>query len=172
MKLATSMLLGALVLSGCDKDVSRSEAVLQARRSAIERPQLWSVRAVGQAGESVQICANRDMRAGFIRPSPSLGGRSCTPLGQAVRTAYGWSFRCMLGADTYAVSSAATGDRARAFETQVSITPLQGRGQDYHQTLRYVRLGACPAGWEIGQAADRRGVRGHTAIGPPDDAAP
>lgn len=169
MRPAIPLLLIAYGVSGCDKDVARTEATILARRAAIERPELWSVRAAGQVGPTVRICTSQALRTGFIRPAPSLGGQTCRRLGAAVRTIHGWAFRCSLGGDTYAVSSAAVGDLARAFETQVSITPLQGRGRGFHQTLRYARLGACPAGWTVGQAADRRHER-RDAVAPLDDA--
>jgi hypothetical protein len=138
-----------------------------ARRAVVERPELWSVRAAGQPSPTIRICVNQDMRAGFIRPTPSLGAQTCRRLDAPVRTAHGWAFRCQFGGGTYAVSSGAVGDLNRAFETQVSITPLQGRGTGFHQTLRYVRLGTCPAGWEIGQATTTAGLQ--KAIEPLDD---
>jgi hypothetical protein len=161
--------LVGFLLGGCDKDVARTESIFLARREAIERPQLWSVQAVGQAGGPIKICTSAQIRTGFIRPTPSLGGQTCRRLGQPVRTAHGWSFRCTFGADTYAVSSAAMGDQTESFQTSFSIMPLQGRGQGVHQTLRYARLGACPTGWEIGQTTDQHGPRRHDAITPLDD---
>ncbi|MHB8285028.1 MAG: hypothetical protein ACYDD1_10170 [Caulobacteraceae bacterium] len=150
--------------------MARTEQAMRARRTVVERPQLWSVRAVGQAGQLNTICTNRDIRAGFILPAPTLGAQTCRRLGDRVRTAHGWAFRCVIGADTYAVSSAAIGDLTRAFDTRLTITPLQGRSPGYEQTLRYRRLGPCPAGWEIGQASSGQGVQ--SAITPADDAPP
>jgi hypothetical protein len=170
MSRAILLLLIGLSLNGCDRDVVQREALLRTRRDAIERPQLWSVQAVGQGGVPVRVCTNEVMRAGFIRPTPSVGGQACELEGDAVRTAHGWSLRCRVGTDTYAVSSGAIGNRTRVFETRVSITPLQGRNPGFQQTLRYARLGPCPAGWEIGQATDQHGVRA-AALAAPDDAA-
>ncbi|WP_158914298.1 hypothetical protein [Caulobacter sp. S45] len=158
-------IVAILILGGCDQRGAQTDAFWRARQAAVDRPQFWSVQAVGQPGRPIRVCTDTQMRKGFGRPNPAIGDQLCGRLGDAVRTKDGWAFRCTLGGETYAVNASNHGDPARAFEASFSISSLD-TGKGYRQTLRYARLGDCPAGWDIGQATNQRGERVSDALAP------
>jgi hypothetical protein len=153
---------GLLLVAACDgRAESRSEAFWRARRDRIEPPQLWSAQMTGPrpAGRAVMICTDRQLRNGFVRPQPEAAGQSCIGFGEVVATRSGSVFRCRIGERRFAVYSLVQGDRSRDFTSSFTIRPLDENGPEYRQVVRYRRLGACPAGWDLGDATDQQGRR-------------
>jgi hypothetical protein len=164
-----------LLLAACsDPGSTRTERFWAARQEAVDPPQLWSVEAVpAQAGwRPVLVCADRAMRQGFARPLPAVGTAQCDPVEDDARTEGGvYTVRCDLNGRRFGVSSVVTGDVTRDFVARYQVTDLAGfmatrtrAASEAVQSRRYRKLGACPAGWTIGDRTDRFGARLRQAL--------
>jgi hypothetical protein len=136
------------------------------RQASGDPPELWSVEAVPQpAGWApVRLCTDALMRTGFAQPLPLSGPAPCIPVEPPRREGDRYAYRCTLGGAMQGVSSTVRGDPRRDFTATFTITDLSrymtaGAGAEYVQVRRYRRLGACPAGWSVGDHTDRHGVR-------------
>ena len=159
--LALALSAAALALGACD-DGQRAEqaaARWRAQQARVDPPQLWSAQTVGEAhgGRPVLICADSVLRAGFGSVIPSSGEVLCArDTAGAAASAPPAVYRCSLGGVKYAVATATTGDLARDFEARSSITRRDGVTV-YARTLRFRRVGACPAGWNVGDTTNQKG---------------
>jgi len=136
----------------------------QARQAATDPLQLWSIEAVPQpAGwRPALLCTDAVLRSGFAHALPQLDGRDCRPIGDPIQEPGRHALRCRLGDRTLGVSSTLKGDLSKDFVATFSISDLDviGDGHEaYRQVRRYSLVGSCPAGWLVGDATDRHGVR-------------
>ena len=153
--------VGACSLAGCDDGSSkRMWNRIQADNQAANPPQLWSAQALPDRADAppVKVCVDAALREGFKSLEPQVAGQPCVRADNGAKTANGTFYRCISGGVDYAVSVAVTGDQAADFTTTSAIHPVRG-GADFGQTVRYRKLGACPAGWAVGDATDRTGKR-------------
>lgn len=150
-----------LALMACDgaDQTTRAEAQWRTRQAAIDPPQLWSVQVVGEAhnGWPVLICADSELRSGFTSVIPAHGALHCAREVATTPTRPTASYRCTLNGAEYAVSSRMSGDRARDFETDSTILRIEDGASVYARTLRFRQLGACPAGWNVGDTTNQKG---------------
>lgn len=152
----TALALTALLsLAACQAkpDVSKSEA--KAAPAAAGQPALWRIEVMNGAAVAsrLDICADEAVRASFARPAPEVNGEPCLRTKPATEAPGAYDERCRIGEDLYAVSSATKGDPARDFTVEMAVT-RQGQSQPTYQQIRhYRRVGACPTGWRIAEAA-------------------
>lgn len=64
-----------------------------------------------------------------------------------------YSVRCRIDDQLYRVGSVTNGDRAREFTVEMAVSRQDKKGPSFEQVRRYTRVGACPAGWKIGDSA-------------------
>lgn len=156
-----ALALTALVLAACDDGSSkRMWNRIQADNARANPPELWSAQVLPERADAppVKVCVDAALRDGFKSLEPQVGGQSCVRSDSGTKTANGAYYRCVAAGTEYAVSVAVTGDAAADFTTATAIHPVRG-GNDFSQTVRYRKLGLCPAGWAIGDATDREGRR-------------
>jgi hypothetical protein len=142
-----------VALSACDDGAQTARAVAQwrERQARIDPPQLWSVQAVHEAhgGKAVLFgkvhCARETDTKVEAAPSPN--------------------YRCMLGGAEYAVATSVKGDRGRDFEADSTI--LRDGQTVYARILRFRRVGACPAGWNVGDTTNQKGQHLSSAVEQP-----
>ncbi len=127
------------------------------RQATAEKRELWSMEAEGAKAAPVVVCTDIAMRLGFVKPVPSAGGAPCIRLNRPVERPGSYAFRCQLAGEEWAVVSTWTGDASRDLTVAMSVSSLDNPNVAYAQTRRYRRLGACPAGWSIGESRDRQG---------------
>jgi hypothetical protein len=144
--------LAALALGGCQSGPD-SEARVRAQQTAIDPPRLWSASVIGGAAPAtVMICADSGVRDGFSRTIADVNGDIC--LADDVRsTANSYVTHCSAGGRRYAVSLLTEGDRTRDFKATFTLHTLEAPVVSVWQTRRYRQVGACPAGWNIGDQA-------------------
>jgi hypothetical protein len=123
-------------------------------------PQLWSIEAVEtpRPGRPVQICADELIRSGFPVRALRLDGQPC------VTSSLKLNYRCTVAGRAFGVSTLISGDPAERFVVRSSVTDLDRQTTVYSRALSFRCLGACPAGWGIGDATDQRGRRGVAAL--------
>ena len=114
------------------------------------------------AGRAILICADRQLRSGFVRPLPAVGAQPCVRFGQPAPAPHGQVFRCRIGERRFAVYTLIQGDLRRDFTSGFTIRPLDENAPDQSQTIRFRRIGSCPAGWHPGDATDQQGRRVRT----------
>lgn len=152
MRGLTLLLIAAGLAGGCQPEGS----AIARRQAELDPPGLWRVEAVDAAGvrrgAGFRICADTQLRQGFIRPAPDRDGESCRMVGRPVVRTNGQDLRCMLGGEPFGLHISVVGDRERDFHVRLSAQSLAGGGA-FEQRLRYRKLGACPPGWRIGYAA-------------------
>lgn len=131
------------------------------RAAQADPPQLWSVEVIDAsarpADKPIRICADRLIRTGFIAQHAQAGDFPCRTDAPAVITPTSASMRCEIAGRQYAIYNAAEGDLARDFTVKFTMRSIGGDEVGLTQTRRYRYLGACPAGWKIGDATDRYG---------------
>jgi hypothetical protein len=162
VRLGAMALLALLGLTGCDAGrASPAEAKILARQAAIDPPQLWRVEALGETGavrDAVYVCADTAVRETFTRTRAEVNGFPCRDTTSPKIANHGWALLCVAQGMPYAVSASTIGDPARDFRlnfglTQISYDPaLLGR-VTVRQSRHFQRVGACPAGWRIGDQA-------------------
>jgi hypothetical protein len=156
MKPAAAIL--ALLLCACQRGPS-TEAQLTARQQAVDPPQLWLMEDVDGGGVvkgSARVCADTPMRGTFAKTNAEVGGAPCTETVPPVIRPRFTSHRCEVGGRRYAITSQTAGDLARDFQLTVRVTPLSADLGPAQTTRHYRYLGACPAGWRIGDLQLRR----------------
>jgi hypothetical protein len=154
----------ALVVGGAAFYTGPDGATWRARSETLDRPQLWSIEALGapDGWRPVRICTDSRLRSGFVSPAAAVGDRPCVPVEDAATTGARTAYRCVVNGQLLGASAVHQGDLARAFTTTVTFVHLgrqiSGGGEAVlQQTLRYSRLGDCPAAWPVGAHTDRRG---------------
>lgn len=116
---------------------------------------LWRIEAIndGKVVKTLDMCADAVVQSTFSRPAPEIGGQPCQVAPGAKTTDGSYAARCRLGGNNYVVSATQTGDLSRDFTVEMSVARQDKNGPTYEQTRRYVKLGACPAGWQAGDSA-------------------
>jgi hypothetical protein len=158
-------LAGALILlvgplaSGCDPDATIAR--LQARQARIDPPGLWLAEALSPSGHTtrqIAVCADAKLREGFARADPEVNGEPCRAISPVVEKPGLYALRCEAVGYTFAATVTARGDLKRDFQVRYALKALDtGRGP-FVQTLRYRLVGACPAGWKIGDTVEASGA--------------
>lgn len=163
MKRRAMATLGAsILLGGCGEMGEAQIARLKAEALRNDPSGLWSIAVEGEVrpGRPVLICADRQVASGFFSIVPAAGGQECRrDPGQMKSTGVGMRYRCRLNKVDYAVSSVTSGDPVRDFVVSSSAYPILDPGPAYVRSLRFRRMGACPAGWKVGDATNQRGER-------------
>ncbi len=146
----TVAFLGVLLTVG--RDIG-SSTVIEDRAPP---PELWSAVALDDAqqqrGEPVQVCTNAMMRQGFALPLPQINGERCLLTGSPQERGASFNARCSAGGMDYGVNIARTGDPDRDFTVRMRARPLTVNDPGALQTIRYRKLGPCPAGAIAGKA--------------------
>jgi hypothetical protein len=146
--------LGVLTLAACDP--GSTMARLTARQAQIDPPRLWRAESLSPSGRATRItevCADEKLYEGFARADPEVNGVPCRAISPVVVKPGLYALRCEAIGYTFAVAVTTQGDLQRNFLVRYALTPLDvGRGP-FVQTLRYRLVGACPAGWRIGDQA-------------------
>ena len=160
MKPVVAALVAALLLAACDGGPS-TEAALLARQQAVDPPSLWLMEDAQQGAHgSVQgaawVCADTPMRKTFAKINAEVGGAPCADTAPPVLRPGFSAHRCEVGGRRYAVTSQTEGDLERDFRLSVMVTPLSPDVGPAQITRHYRRLGACPAGWRVGDVQLRR----------------
>lgn len=125
------------------------------RQAAVDPPQLWRAAVLDPGGGvrgSVEVCADQTVRSGFTHPLPQINGEMCLQMGKAVDRPGLYATRCIAHGQRFSVNTGWTGDLTRDFTVTFATRPLQMEDPGAVQVTRYRRLGACPAGWRIGQS--------------------
>jgi len=134
---------------------------------AAETPALWSIQTLDdqdKPASTMLICADKAVRESFARPSPSPDGQPCQLVAPAVDTGGRFAARCRSEGRLLDVQSESTGDLMRDFTIRLLIRADVPAGQSFSQTIRYRRLGACPDGWAVGDAAAPGALRAVNAL--------
>ncbi|MFN3522685.1 MAG: hypothetical protein ACK4YQ_10590 [Phenylobacterium sp.] len=174
--LASALALAAVLgLSGCDRQTAETEtAQAPPPGLATETPSLWRIEVLGDGGaviDTVDICADKAVRDGFVRPAPEVDGQPCVRIDEAVQTDQTYSVRCRVDDQLYRVGASITGDQEKDFTVEMAVTRQDQKGPTFEQTRRYRLQGACPADWRIGDSARpgsgavTDGVTGETRAG-------
>jgi hypothetical protein len=151
--LAALLLLSLAACNGAD-----TEARILARQRALEPPQLWLVQAVGRTGAttaSTFVCADTAVRDTFSRTRTEVNGQPCRDVTAPLLQERQWSLRCQVNGRMFAVSAQTVGDVTQDFRLDFALTPLAHApgDQTVRESLRFRQVGACPAGWRIGDQA-------------------
>ena len=153
-------LLASFLLGACHGGPS-TEAQLKARQQVVDPPQLWLMEDAqdGRAGPirgSAWVCADTPMRQTFNKTNAAIEGAPCADTVPPVLRPGFAAHRCEVGGRRYAITSQSVGDPAQDFRLTVMVTPLSADLGPARITRHYRRLGACPAGWRIGDLQLRR----------------
>jgi hypothetical protein len=147
-------LLPLLLLAACDA-APTTEARLLARQQAVDPPRLWlmedaEANSKGALHGAAWVCADTPMRQTFGKTNAEVGGAPCNDtVPPVVRPGFA-AHRCEAGGRRYAITSQTEGDLERDFRLTVMVTPLSADLGAARITRHYRRLGACPAGWRVG----------------------
>lgn len=119
------------------------------------QPKLWSIEVMDgdKAVSRVDICADSAVQQSFARPAPEVNGQPCERLRAPIETAEAYSLRCHVGDRYYRARADVTGDRARDFTVTMTVKRQDRKEPMYEQVRRYRLVGACPAGWRVGESA-------------------
>lgn len=142
-----------LLLPACGEP--RAEARVAAAQMEADPPQLWLAQAM--EGERVTgevlVCADRVLRDGFARANAEVGGQPCLPFKDGVERPGLYAVRCQLGGRNFGLTVNRAGDPEADFTIRFAMKALDGTGAEARSVRRFRRLGACPAGWRIGDEA-------------------
>jgi len=158
--LPPAFLAAVLLLAACERGPS-TEAQLLARQQAVDPPSLWLMEDKENAGAraiqgSAWVCADTPMRQTFGKTNAEIAGAPCNDtVPPVVRPGFA-AHRCEAGGRRYAITSQTVGDLARDFRLTVMVTPLSADLGAAQTVRHYRRLGACPAGWRVGDLQARR----------------
>jgi hypothetical protein len=143
--------LGPLGLYACDPTAAMAR--LAERQARIDPPRLWlaeSLSPSGRATRVTEVCADTKLYEGFARADPEVNGQPCRATSPVVERPGLYALRCEAIGYTFAVAVTTKGDLNRNFQVRYALTPLDAGRGPFVQTLRYRLVGACPAGWRIG----------------------
>lgn len=161
--LAALLLIG---LSACDLGGDTTAQILT-RQQAIDPPQLWLVQLTEMTpaqGAAVFVCADSALRESFVRARAEINGQPCEDTTLPLLKDREWVLSCRAHGQAFTVSASTLGDLDRDFRLNFALTPLfdaNGVGT-VRQSRRFRLVGACPAGWRIGDQA-KPGRRPHRA---------
>lgn len=149
-----------LLLAACQRGPS-IEAELTARQQAVDPPHLWLMEdaetsAKGAVSGAAWVCADTPMHKTFAKTNPEIGGGPCIQTAPPVIRPGFSALRCEADGRRYAITSQTDGDLDRDFRVTVMVTPLSADLGPAQTTRHYRRLGACPAGWRVGDLKLRR----------------
>ncbi|MGZ6014661.1 MAG: hypothetical protein ACXWKM_02845 [Phenylobacterium sp.] len=147
-----------LLLAACQRGPS-TEAQLLARQQAVDPPRLWLMEdadAAGAVRAAAWVCADTPMMKTFAKTNAEIGGAPCNDTVAPVARPGFSAHRCEVDGRRYAITSQAVGDLDRDFRLTVMVTPLSADLGPARTTRHYRRLGACPAGWQVGDLQPRR----------------
>lgn len=144
-----------LILAACART---PEERFLAHQRAVDPPQLWYAEVVGHPGPGVFVCAPLAIREGFTRADAEVNGQPCLVQGQPVEKPGLYAARCNVGHRRFAMNLTHAGDPERDVTVRLSLRATDAPMEAVTQTRRYRRMGACPAGWRIGDQA-RPGLR-------------
>ncbi|WP_372782498.1 hypothetical protein [Phenylobacterium sp.] len=174
MSRAAGKVLSVLTLLGlaaCNGGPA-TETLIAARQQAIDPPQLWRLEVMGGAGavrSAVYVCADTPLREAFARTRAEVNGKPCQDTTSPLVKPNGWVLRCVVDGRPFAVSSTTTGDLERDFRLNFGLTqlyyyptPNDPAPTTVRQSRHFLYMGACPAGWRIGDQA-KPGRRPHPA---------
>jgi hypothetical protein len=151
----SAVALLALAAAGC-RGGPDTEAQLRARQQALDPLQLWLVEAMDGAGRvqgRAYVCTDAAVRETFLRARAEINGEPCLDdAGPVVKPGL-WTIRCRAQGRRFAVSAVTRGDPQRDFRFDFALTPLDHATDGARQTRRFRKVGACPAGWNIGDQA-------------------
>ncbi|MGZ3375252.1 MAG: hypothetical protein ACXU8S_01520 [Phenylobacterium sp.] len=142
-------------LSACEAG-QNGEAQAAATAPPPGQTQLWQVDVVGANGKAeatMLACVDDELRKQFLMTRTRVNGGGCTDITPPVEKSRGWALRCQTQGRWFTISSSATGDETYDFRLDVAMTPVFPDLGTAHQIRRFRRLGACPAGWRIGDQA-------------------
>ena len=154
-----------LALGACGQPMAQVRLVAEQARA--DPPELWRVEALNAAGQPIGatlVCADRNMRAGFGRANAEVNGRTCAPMKGAVERPGLYAVRCELDGRRFGLTLSRSGDEARDFKVAFALTALDGTDVVARQVRRFQRVGACPAGWGIGDQGKPGGQPGVNAL--------
>ena len=154
----------ALLLAACN--APSGSALIAARAAAMDPPQLWLVEALDAAGQragAVQVCTDSALRAGFTRANAEVNGETCAPHRDPVEKPGLYAVRCDLNGHPYGLTLNRLG-ASDDYQVRFTLTALDGVKAAAAQTRHYRRLGACPAGWRVGDQARLGAARGENAL--------
>lgn len=161
--LAPALLL--LALNACGE--SPTQARREARLTAANPTHLWRVQSLASDGVvtgELLVCADATLRAGFERANAEINGRPCAPRKDAIEKVGLYANRCQMNGRWYGMTVNRRGDPARDFTVSFALRALDGTGANARQVRRYRLVGACPAGWGIGDQAHPGGKRIFNAL--------
>jgi hypothetical protein len=147
-----AILLG---LAACERSPQTAKPETAKPAAPVGQPALWSIEVMNgdRAASRVEICADRALQAGFVRPAPEVGGKPCLRVKGGDRPDGTYSALCRADDQLYRVGTVTTGDKASDFTVELTATRQDADGPVYEQVRRYRRLGACPPGWRNGDSA-------------------
>lgn len=160
MTAAARLALAALLLSGlaaCDIG-SDAAARITARQQAIDPPQLWLIQVIAvepARAAAVFVCADTALRESFVRARAEINGQPCQDTTPPLLKEREWVLSCRAAGRGFTVSAATLGDLDRDFRLNFALTPIFNKATTgtVSQSRRFRRVGACPAGWRIGDQA-------------------
>jgi len=152
--LAALLLLG---LAACDSPGDTTTQIL-ARQRAIDPPQLWLVQVLGAKPAqtaAVFVCADSSLRESFVRARAEINGQVCEDTTTPILKEHEWVLSCRAHGRGFAVSASTVGDLDRDFRLNFALTPLFNKTSvgTVSQSRRFRLMGACPAGWRVGDQA-------------------
>lgn len=144
-------------LTGCDLGGAATAQVM-ARQQAIDPPQLWLVQVIAAKpppAAAVFVCADSALRDSFGRARAEINGQPCEDTTPPLLKEREWVLSCRAHGRGFTVSSSTLGDLDRDFRLNFAITPLFNKASigTVSQSRRFRLIGACPAGWRIGDQA-------------------
>ena len=151
-------LLSLVLMAACHGGPS-TEAQLIARQAAVDPPRLWLMEdadASGAVRAAAWVCADTPMRRTFAKANAEIEGTPCRDTVPPVLRPGFQAHRCEAGGRRYAITSQAVGDLDHDFRLTVMVTPLSPDLGAARTTRHYSQLGACPAGWRVGDLQLRR----------------
>jgi hypothetical protein len=145
-----------LALTGC------GDPRLSAASPAVRRgppPRLWLIKVSGEAdaGQDIRLCADRKLEAGLTAIGPDFAGRPCRQEGYSSAIPPDQSYKCLVDGREFGIATHVSGRYPADFTAASTVVDLDAQRSVYSRALAIRRLGACPAGWKVGQATDQAG---------------
>ena len=159
---AAALAAAAIVLAGCGAEDRQSR--IQAAQAAVDPPALWLAQADDAGKQQLYVCADSVMRDGFRRANAEINGRACSPFKDGVDRPGLYATRCELDGRRFGLTVTQDGDPQRDFTVRFALAALDGSGVQATQARRFRKVGACPAGWGIGDQARPGGRPGVNAL--------
>lgn len=151
-------LLSLLGLAACDPGADATTTRILARQQAADPPQLWLVQVLdgrSKPAPAVFVCADTALRDSFVRARAEVNGRPCEDTTRPLLKEREWVLSCRVHGRAFTVSASTLGDLDRDFRLNFALTPLFDKASvgTVSQSRRFRMMGACPAGWRVGDQA-------------------